>query len=203
MSFFRKKYRPQSELAANEMSTVRQCVTMAGAALTTDTTEFIRNLSKGQWICTPCRGEGVLAGSPLVFNVQTVTSHLASKKHVFEAGKRTKNDNIEKYLASQSKTAANLTATQLIQAALTADFIAHGVPPYQVPLLLSARNLELIRALDSGLHSVKASNNTVLPTATEVIRDYIQHDLKDMPFSIITDSQKSSRRLSRRLHRYL
>ena len=188
MSFFRKKYRPQSDSAANEMSTVRQCVAMAGAALTTDTTEFIRNLSKGQWICTPCRGEGVQAGSPLVLNVQTVTSHLASKKHVFEAGKRTKNDNIKKYLASQSKTAANLTSTQLIQAALTADFIAHGVPPYQVPLLLSARNLELIRALDSGLHSVKASNETVLPTATEVIRDYIQHDLKDMPFSIITDS---------------
>ena len=187
-SFFRKRYQPQSELAAKEMITVRECVTKAGTALTTDTTEFIRNLSKGQWICTPCRGEGVLAGSPLVFNVQTVTSHLASGKHVFEAGKRTKNDNIEKYLASQSKTAANLTATQLIQAALTADFIAHGVPPYQVPLLLSARNLELIRALDSGLHSVKASNNTVLPTATEVIRDYIQHDLKDMPFSIITDS---------------
>ena len=186
--FFNRKFKPKSTYAVKRMSTLREVLNAAGSALKTDTTEFISNLSTGQWICFECRGQKFQGGSLSVLSIQTVQSHLQSESHKKQANITRKNGIIREQLVRQSQSAANLSTDALIEVALTSMFISYGVPPYLVPTLLGGDTLELIKSFRSGLHSVKASNETVLTKATNVIHEYMQHDIKGVPFAIIMDA---------------
>jgi hypothetical protein len=54
--------------------------------------------------------------------------------------------------------------------------------------LLSKEVIELITSLRSGMHSVKASNETVLANAGTVMRDFMTFDFSGIPVIIVADS---------------
>lgn len=124
----------------------------------------------------------------MVFNKQTIDRHLESDTHCTCRDESMKNQSIRDKLVKQSAAASNLPMNDLVESALTSHFISCGVRPYMIPKLLSKEVIELITSLRSGMHSVKASNETVLANAGTVMRDFMTFDFSGIPVIIVADS---------------